>query len=262
MRRRTLLAGLLGGTLSLGGCLAGPTDAPTETGTPRTTAPSDTPTDTPAGCPTSQDLDVDRPDALDATTVTAFLEAYEGAYYREVVVDYEPASSLDSYGLAGGVTDGPTDLGDGWAATVSGSGGVYRPTLLLGATTATPPADADVVPASDVDDDVLSDLLATAADTGEAEHHVDTPGETVDRYVDLLAALSEDFAALSGPGDEDSLYADVGGTTVELTAQATNFHGDHAWTVRYYVDERVVRRATDPEADPREGELLECRPTA
>lgn len=260
MRRRTLLAGLLGGPLFLGGCLAGPTDAPTETGTPSTDAPSDTPTATPADCPTSQDIDVAWPDTLDAESVTAFVEAYEQVYYREVVVDYEPASTLESYELAGGVTDGPTDLGDGWAATYSGGGGIYQPTLMLSAVTATPPEDADVVPAGNVDDAVLSDLLAEAADTGAAEHHVADPGETVDRYVDLLASLSEDFEALSGRGDEDSLYVDVDGTTVELSAQATSFHGDYGWTVRYYVDERVVRRATDAEADPREGELLECRP--
>ena len=84
----------------------------------------------------------------------------------------------------------------------------------------------------------------------------------MDGYIDRLTALSSDFELLSGPGDEESLYVDVDGTTVELSAQTTNFHGDYWWEARYYVDEHVVRRASDEGVDPQDGTLLECRESA
>ncbi|MEF8841362.1 MAG: hypothetical protein V5A62_07005 [Haloarculaceae archaeon] len=264
MRRRTLL-GLVGaGALPLAGCTAGPdpagtggTDAGTDV--PRIDEGRDTGTDLPEDCPASQGLDVDWPEDLDASAVESFVEAYEHAYVREVVVDYEPESRLDSYELSGGVTDGPTPAGEGWVLECSGSGGIYRPTLALGAATAEPPEGADAVPASEVENETLAGLVQEAAETGEAEHHVEPPGEKVDRYVDLLASLSDGFDRLSGRGESDSLYVDVDGTTVELSAMATNFHGDYWWESTYYVDERVVRRTEDEDVDPRDGELLECR---
>lgn len=242
MRRRTVIAGAGAGLCALAGCttLAGGRDLPDE-------------------CPTTQDLDVDLPDDPDADSVASFVEAYEAAYYREVVVNYEPESPVDEYRLSGHVTDEPRAVGDGWVVEYDGSGGVYRPTLNLHATTADAPEGADVVPASGIDDTTVTDVIETAAETGEADHHVEPPGEEVARYIELFASLSEDFRELSDPGDEDSLYVDVDGTTVELTAQATNFHGDYWWSARYYVDEHVVRRTSDDEVDPQEGELLECR---
>lgn len=278
MHRRALLTVLGSGALSLAGCStrtdtddgsdgtdSGPdtpdtpgrttTDTPTgggETGTPRSA-------DLPDDCPTSQGLGVEWPRTLDGSTVASFVEAYERAYYREVVVGYDPESQLDSYELGGSVTDPPRRLGDGWEVAYSGSGGVYRPTLLFGATTSTPPEGADLVPVSDIEDDPLSGMLREAAETGEAELHIDDPGEEVDRYVDLLASVSEDFRGLSGPGDSDTLYVDVDGTAVELSVQATNFHGDYWWNAWYYVDEHVVRRTDDEDTDPRNGKLLECR---
>ena len=273
MRRRTLL-GLAGaGVLSLAGCTAGPDpgdsgDSPdpgtgatdgrhTETDT---TTVAGTPTDLPADCPISQGRDVEWPETLDARAVESFVEAYEHAYFREVVVEYEPESRLDAYELDGSVSDGPRVVDGGWVLEYAGGGGIYRPTLRLEATTAEPPDGADPVPASEVEDGTLTGLLEEAAETGTAENHLfDSPGERVDRYVDLLASLSEDFDRLSERGDSDSLYVDVDGTTVELTATATGFHGDYWWEATYYVDERVVRRTGDEDADPRNGKLLECR---
>jgi len=176
-----------------------------------------------------------------------------------VVVEYEPESRLDSYGLSGSVVDGPTPAGEGWVLEYSGGGGIYRPTLALRATTTEPPDGADPVPASEVENGTLAGLLEEAAEAGEAQHHVEPPGEKVDRYVDLLASLSDDFDRLSGRGDSESIYVDVDGTTVELSATATDFHGDYWWKSTYYVDERVVRRTADEEVDPRNGTLLECR---
>ena len=262
MRRRTLL-GLVGaGTLSLVGCTTGPGTGTTDGGPDAgTDTPTDggTRTDLPADCPTSQGLDVEWPEALDAAAVESFVESYERAYFREIVVEYEPESRLDTYELDGSVEDGPRAVGSGWILEYAGGGGVYRPALRLTATTAELPDGADPVPASGVENGTLADLLEAAAERGTAEHRIDSSGETVDRYVDLLASLSEDLDRLSERGDEDSLYADVDGTTVELTATATDFHGDYWWEATYYVDERVVRRTGEEEVDPRDGELLECR---
>jgi len=249
MHRRTFLTIVGGGALSLAGCTSGPD--PGE-GTP-------THTDLPAECPTSQDLGVEWPADLDAETVESFVEEYEHVYHRDAVVEYEPESQLDSYELSGTVSEGPRAAGDGWELAYSGSGGVYRPTLMIGAATAEPPEDADVVPVEEVDDEPLTETLEEAAETGEAEYHVEPPGEEVDGYVDRLASLSEDFDGLSGRGDSDTLYVDVDGTTVELSVTASNSHGDYWWDAWYYVDEHVVRRTSDEGTDPREGELLECR---
>lgn len=256
MRRRTVLTVIVGGTLSTAGCTGVPDAA--AGGSAATETTETTETSVPENCPTTQGLDVEWPQELDAATVESFVGAYEDAYYREVVVDYEPESSLDSYGLSGG-TDEAIRVGDGWQVSYTGGGGVYTPTLGLRATTADPPDGADVVPSSEIEDDLLTGLLEDAVETGEARRHIDTPGEEVDRYVDLLSSLSEDFEPLTGPGDSDSLYVDVDGTVVELTARADSFHGDYGWTVWYYVDERVVRRTTDGDTDPRDGKLLECR---
>lgn len=268
-RRRLLLAV---GSLAVTGCIDSAasdsdespaddgTDAPADDGTPDD-ADEETPDDAelPSECPESQDLDVEWPDSLDAASVESFLDEYEDAYYREYVAEYEPESMVDSYGLSARVNEGPSEAGDGYVATLSGGGGVYRPTLHLLASTATAPDGADVVAASAIEDETLSKTLTTAAETGEATHHVDDPGQKVDQYIELLAGLSADFEALTGKNEEDSLYVDVDGTTVELTAQTTSFHGDYWWEAYYYVDDHVVRRTNDEETNPQEGELLECR---
>lgn len=261
MRRRTLLAGVATGTLSLAGCLSGGVGTPDE-------SPEGSPdgTDTPRAvdCPTSQELGVAWPSELDADAVESFVESYEAVYYRDVVVAYESETRLDSYELDGSVSEGPTRRGDGWVCTYRGGGGVYTPTLALGATPAEPPDGVDPVPLDAVETDRLSGLLVTAAEDGEAEDHVDRRDD-VQRFLDELDALAGRLD-LDGRGDEDTVHFDVDGTVVALTVQATSFHGDYGWTARYYVDEQVVRRVggvgTDEDTDPREGELLECRESA
>lgn len=250
MHRRTLLTGIGAGTLALAGCTTGVDPAGTGDGTDDT--------DLPEGCPTTQGFDVEWPEELDAATVESFVEAYERVYVREVVVEYEPESRLASYELNGSVTDPPSEVGDGWALAYSGGGGIYWPGLRVEATASDPPDGTDPVQADEIDDEALTETVEEAAETGDAEFHVD-PGGEVDRYVDLLAALSDEFRRLSGPGDSDTLYVDVDGTAVELSVTATRFHGDYGWDAWYYVDEQVVRRAAEEETDPRDGELLECR---
>lgn len=257
MHRRPFLAGIGVGVVSLTGCTSISDTERTGRGTNTTSTGEDT--DLPEDCEMSQGIDVEWPEHLDASAVESFVEAYEQAYYRDVVIEYTPESELDTYELAGGVTDGPTDVGNGWELSYAGGGGIYRPTLLLGATRTDPPDGADLVPVGEIDEDPVTELLEEAAAVGEATHHIEPPGETVDRHVELFASLSDDFERLSGPGEDDTLYVDVDGTPVKLDVTATNRHGDYDWRARYYVDEHVVRRATGEDTDPRDGTLLECR---
>ena len=213
----------------------------------------------PEGCPTSQSLGVEWPESLTAETVASFVESYEAAYYKDEVVKYTPESMVDSYELGGRVNGKVTAVGDGYELTYGGGGGVYRPTLRLFANRESAPEGADTITLSAVGDETLRGILTDAAETGDGTHHVEPPGEAIDGYIERLDALSSDFEPLGGPGDEDSLYVDVDGTTVELTAQATNFHGDYWWEARYYVNKNVVRRAGEEGVSAQEGTLLECR---
>lgn len=260
MRRRTLLTAIGSGTVSLAGCTTtGSVPTTTRSTSGDQTATTGDQTALPEECPTSRGLDAEWPTDLDASTVRSFVEEYEHAYYRDIVVEYEPESQLDSYELNGSVTAPPREAGNGWKLAYSGSGGIYRPTLALGAEPTDPPDEADVVPVSGITEQPVREMLSEAADAGEAEYLVEPPGENVDRHIELFASLSDDFERLSGRGDSDTLYVDVDGTTVELTVAATNLHGDYWWDAWYYVDEQVVRRTTDENTDPRTGELLECR---
>jgi hypothetical protein len=217
----------------------------------------------PDACPRSQDLGIEWPRELDSETAASFLKSYEYFYYRDEVVEYEPESGVDSYGLSAQFSEDPTPVDGGYEATLSGSGGIYRPTLDVSARTTDLPDGADLVPIEEVNDETLREVLLEAAEEGEADRHVEPPGEEVDRYIELVASLSEDFGPLSSPGDSGTAYFDVDGTTVELTLYANQFHGDYWWEARYYVDENVLWRVevtSEESPDPRaEGELLECR---
>ncbi|PSQ41769.1 hypothetical protein BRD07_04705 [Halobacteriales archaeon QS_9_68_42] len=243
LSRRTLLAAAAAGTAGTAGCLDGAFGGTSGEESPTDDEASPTPTDRelPAGCPTTQDLDIEWPTELTDGSIERFVEAYENAYYREAVVEYEPATVVDEYGLAASVSDGPVAVDGGYRVVLSGSGGVYEPGLHLRAERADPPADADV------------------AAEGEAETRVRRPRERVDELIEQVASLSADASPLEGPGDSTTAYFEVNDATVELAVQADNFHGDYWWKARYYVDEHVVRRLEDEEGDPRDGELLECR---
>jgi hypothetical protein len=235
------------------------TDPGTRTDPPGTDDTPDPGPGDPDACPTSENLGIAWPNVDDPDGVASFVEAYEAAYYREVVVEYDPGSRFASYELTGSVSTPPQAVGDGWELAYSGSGAVYTPTLLLEATATAPPDGADVVAAGEIDDEAVAGVLEEAAATGAAEHHVETPGVRVDQLVDRFAELSEGFERLSDRQESDTLYVDVDGTSVELSVTPTGFHGDYWWSARYYVDERVVRRTTEEDVDPRNGVLLECR---
>ncbi|WP_380680259.1 hypothetical protein [Salinigranum sp. GCM10025319] len=249
MQRRTFLASIGVGTLSLAGCTAWSDSGSSGRGT-------DEAADLPEDCPTTQGLDVDWPGELDAPTVETFVEEYEWVYYRDVVVEYED-SRFSSYQLSGQVSIGPTRVGGGYVVEYSGDGAIYETELRLRATTSEPPDGADIVQMSAIDDSRLADLLIEAAETGEADDYV--PDTETRRYIDLLASLSEDFDPLPGWGTSDTLYVDVETTIVDLTAEAIQYHGDYGWTSRYYVDEQVVRRTTEEGIEPQNGTLVECR---
>lgn len=257
--RRALLAGAAAAGGSVAGCLgygAGDGDGD----------PGPDGDDLPDGCPTTQGLDVEWPEELASEAVATFVEAYDEAYVREVDVGFEAASRLDEYDLSGGVVGEPTERGDGYVVEVQGGGGVYHPTLHLEAAVADPPDGAGVIPHDEFDDARVRRVLEAAVESDggrdgendEASTLVED-GAQIDRYLDLFESLDEGFDAPEGPGDSATLYVDVDGTVVELSVDADSFHGDYWWEARYYVDERVLRRATDPDAAPRDGELLECR---
>lgn len=244
--RRGLLAWLA--ALPLAGCRGGPAGGTDDAGGTTPALPTD--------CPTSQNLGVEWPDSLDVAAVKSFVKDYEQAYYRDVVVQYEE-SRFSSYQLSGEVSSGPTRTAGGYVAKYTGGGAVYESSLRLRATTSEPPDGADIVSMSAIDDSRLTSLLLDAAETGEAEDH--PPDSETQRYIDLLASLSEDFDPLPGWDTSDTLYVDVETTSVELTAEAIRYHGDYGWTSWYYVDEHVVRRTTEKGSEPQSGTLLECR---
>ena len=215
----------------------------------------------PSACPTTQGLDVEWPAELTAETVTGFVEAYEERYYREVAVGYEPGSRLDDYRLSGSVQAGVEERDDGYVAEFAGGGALYKPGLHVSAEVAEPPEGTDPVEYARIDDEGLRRLLEDAVDAdGDGTAALGIEGDAeIDAYLDLLESLFERFEAFDGPNESATLYAEIEGTTVELSVYSDGFHGDYWWNAWYYVDEHVVRRTSDPDADPTEGELLECR---
>lgn len=243
MRRRALLGTLATGALPLAGCVANPAGG-------AATAPL------PDACPTTQDLGVEWPSDLDRSTVEAFIEAYEEAYYMQAVFEFDPASRFSRVGSAITRVKDLTEAGRGWRARFSGTLGVNRAFTRLAATRSEPPDEGDVVPADEIEDERLTGLLEEAAETGEAEEELDA--ERTDAYVDRFESLAKGFE-ISPPEYHDTLYIDVDGTVVELAVSVDTYHADRMWEAWYYVDERVVWRSSEAGTDPRDADLLECR---
>jgi hypothetical protein len=241
--RRTVLATL--GAAALGGC--------TRSNLPMV---GDSTEDLPEDCPVSQDYDVEWPADLDADAAETFVENYEAVHYREGVVVYEPETRLDSYDL-GVRSEGVQSSGDGYEVKVSGSGGIYRPDLTFNAHREDDPTDVERVPASEIEDERLRELLETAAAEGEADANV-RHGPEIDQYIDLFDSLFESYDPHEEPGDSRTLYFSVDGTPVEVDVGASTLHGDYWWSATYYVDDHVVYRA-EADRPPKDGKLLECR---
>lgn len=211
----------------------------------------------PDECPVSQDLDVEWPDELDRDAVASFVTSYENAYYREVVVEYEPETPLDRYELGVAVLGDVASAGDGYRLEVSGNGGIYRPNLAVTATAEEAPDGVDPAPADQLDGALAAAVEAAAADPEEEVERLVTDRDAVADHAETLEDLTD--AELSGSGDSVDLYVDADGTTVELSVSADGMHGDYTWRARYYVDRHVLRRTTEEGVDPAEGDLLECR---
>lgn len=242
MKRRTLLSAFAAGSTSIAGCTA---------------ATSFFGPGLPEACPTSQDLGVEWPKNLDESTVASFVEAYEERYYRRVVFDYEPVSRFSYVGSAISRVKDVTEVDRGWRVHFSGTLGVNEAFMHLKATRSEPPEEAEVLSVSQLDDERLTELLDEAAETGEAER--DIQAEDVDTYVDRFESLSVGFE-ISSAEPSDRLYVEVNGTTIELVVSVDTYHADRFWDAWYYVDEHVVWRSGEKNVDPRDGQLLECRP--
>lgn len=215
--------------------------------------------DLPEACSETQTLDVEWPEALDAERAEAFVETYAHVYFRDVVVEYQPSSRLDSYELSVSVDDvTPTD--HGYELSTRGGGAIYTPFLWMDASLTEAPADAEIVPIDAVEDSGLQLTLEDAVENPDEDPHLETDtGSEVDYYIDVFDELFETYEPFTDPGDQAVLYFSVDGETVELEVIANRFHGDYGWSSWYYVDERVVYRSDDDTTPPREGELLECR---
>lgn len=245
MQRRTLLTLIGAGSFSIAGCIAMPA--------------SDGRTDLPDDCPISQDVGVEWPRDLDESTVATFVERYEEAYYQQQVIDtlFEPESRLFGYSgwisrikAVTGVEDG------GWRVHFSGVVNVQRGDLVFEATHTDPPDDAQVIPSGDVGDELLTEVLVAAAETGQASRRIG-PSES-ETYLERFEQFSSEFD-ISEVGDSETLYFQVDGTTVELVVYASPPNRDHFWDAWYYVDEHVVWRSGEADTNPRDGKLLECR---
>lgn len=255
MQRRALLAAVAGAspvacTAAVAGCAERTDSADTHTSTPDATPtpdPSPTPQD-PADCPTSNPIDVDRPDELDPESVAAFLERYERTYVREVAitrdVDRLEGPSVTVQSVSRHEVGYAAELDVRWATWDTSA-------TIVEAALEDPAGDVTPDPVDAVDHELLRDLAREAVEQDErASREVD--GELP---VDLQAALDD------LPADWDGRYVDVDGTTVRFETSEIELHGDGFHTALYYVDDRVVRRVVDPvdDAAPADGILLECR---
>lgn len=246
MRRRSVLATVLAGSLPVTGCV----------GLRQRTGP-----ELPDDCPRSQDLGVRWPEDLDESAAGTFVEQYEEAYYRQEIIDtlYDPQSRL--FGYQGWISriKGVTNVeGGGWRVHFSGVVNIQRGDLVFEASATDSPGDNELIPIDRVEDERLGEVLHEAAASGQESVRI---GPSLsDEYLDRFAELSSGFE-IAKVGDSDTLYFDVEGTAVELVVWSSPPNRDHFWEAWYFVDKHVVWRSGEADTDPRDGELLECRPS-
>lgn len=247
MRRRSLLATVLAGSLPFTGC----------TGLEQRAG-----ADLPDDCPRSQDLGVEWPRDLDESAAGTFVEQYEEAYYRQEIIDtlYDPQSRLFGYeGWISRIKDITEVEGGGWRVHFSGVVNIQRGDLVFEASATDSPGDNQLIPIDRIEDERLTEVLQGAAESGQESVRI---GPSLsDEYLDRFEELSSGFE-IADVGDRDTLYFDVGGTAVELVVWSSPPNRDHFWEAWYFVDEHVVWRSDEAETDPRDGELLECRPSS
>lgn len=251
MKRRSLLATTaLGSAAALGGCGSNP-QADDETAT--ATRPDD--------CPETPDVDVSLPDSAN--------ESETGVFVRESEVEtflkqHEEALVSDSLGTGGRVTYSPTakiqEVEDAAPGTLFRVEVTWSTTTMIGVVITaevreTVPEEAIARDIESLPDDAerIADVAREAVADGESATWKD---RTID-HEPILSALERAF------DDAETYYVTVDGQPVRVDVTPASEGVDDGHSIaRYYVDEAVVRRTTDSNGDPRDGELVACFPAA
>ncbi|MCU4740287.1 hypothetical protein [Natronoglomus mannanivorans] len=267
MKRRQLLTSVtVGLTVPIGGCLSsddrtGDPGGEDETGdrsTDRSRNRTSTETATapvrPDSCPVTQDLGVSLPEETTVPAVVSFVLEYERAYVRDGIDEDEDEVTLTSEPST--ERRDVADVGPGIAVLTST---VYGAIAEDGTSIFADPLES--VP-DDVDPLDVETLLA------EADPAVDAAREAVDDETDvrwkdrnrdhepIVASLE---SAQRGDRDYEHEYVVVvDETPVSVAVVPLGDEIDGGATAWYYVDDAVVRRADDREADPRDGRVVEC----
>lgn len=254
MDRRSLLASLAGaGTgLCLSGCVGGDSTPATEGADDRST-PTPTPETRPADevpddCPVTTLPGFEPPDESTVDAVEGFAASYEEAYR---LAQYSPSHPRDT---AAASVESSTPVGGGVAVTLDVVG--WNDVTMVVLEGEPHPAEGDPPDVSTLSSGLLRETARRAAEGDDRVHGRSWEGGSVrDAVPD---GVHEEYRSL--PGDGDGRYVTVEEVTVRLAVHANELHkATIDGRVRYYVDSRVVRRQPDPAADPRAGELLECR---
>lgn len=263
MRRRALLA-TVGGSLALAGCAddapTGPdadgTDATDDDGPGSESTDATTPgSELPDDCPTTRGYDAGfPPDTDDRSVVEEFVAAYEAAHLNATAVNHD----ADEVGRVAPRVEESSAVEGGdsteWTATVETTWYEERTVEIeLVAESSEAPAGVDPLPVADLPDDLdtLPGVVREAAESGETiERRLFDDPETV------REALAD------APERDGTRYLDADGTTVGVTLREVVEHADNAVRAHYLLTSHLLRRAEGygDDVDPREGDLLECRP--
>lgn len=242
MRRRDLLA-VLGTGTPLTGCLGArnPTVESAETATPSH----------PDECPVSQDVDVPLPDEITEDEVRSFVRDYEQAYIygrfitEELSVGEEPESTVQDL-----------DTGDHGIAVHVHT--VWSGTTVEGTVISATPNEEIPDGVSPIDVESLPDSAEPVANLAR---EAATENEEV-RWEDS----SEDHESIaseleSAQVDDDGYCVTVAGDPILVrilpASEIITDGEERAW---YFVDEVAVRRTSDRDRDPVDGDLMECYP--
>ena len=243
MKRRSLLATTaLGSVSALGGCSSSPR-GDDETAT--VTRPDE--------CPETPDFDVSVPASANESETEVFVRESE---VERFVRQYEEAVVSDSTGT--GRRGEILDSEDAAPGTIFRVEVTWSTTTMIG-----------VVITAEVQETVPAEAIARDVESlpDDAERVADVAREAVtdgksatwkDRTIDHEPILSALERAFDGA---DTYYVTVDGQPVLVDVSPASEGVDDGHSIaRYYVDEAVIRRTTDSNRDPREGELIACFP--
>lgn len=254
MNRRRLLAsiGTLASTTGSVGCLDS-SDSP-GAGMGDGTAGSDgSDDDLPETCPVNTLEDHDPPAEADREAVEAFVAEYESAYIEETEIDRDRYERVEGPGTR---IEETTAMDDGYALEVGTGWATWEPDRhaveFRRVDGADDEGDVDSVSLDHValeDNDHLREAIETVVDEDQRVEIPEGHPEYPQIRTDIESAAGTVDGALIEHADE---LVEVTETTVP------GVHGDHFETAAYYVAPGVVYRAPDPQADCRDGEVVEC----